>query len=128
MIHLDPFFFNSHPRWFRIFHDNEVEESEVFYLSALCFALWCPRQKDFLFHGHSESQEFLLQFSLWLCPLFFFLCHFSGSKANKILLDDRLFIHRYVFLTTDEVFLSIEVNNFPNETFLKYNERPSVQC
>lgn len=55
-------FFFLPPPWFSIFHDNEFEESEVFYLSALCFALRHPSQKDFLFREHSESQEFLLQF------------------------------------------------------------------
>lgn len=85
-------FFFLPPPCLRIFHDNEMEESEVFYLSALCFALWCPSQKEFLFRDHSESQEFLLQFSLGSALYSFFVCHFVSSKANKILLDDRLFL------------------------------------
>lgn len=82
------------PLWFRVFHDNELEESEVFYLSA--FALLCGVQarKTFYFVIILNHRNFCFNSYFDSALYSFFVCHFIGSKANKIPLDDRLFIHR----------------------------------
>lgn len=87
-------FFFLPPLRFRVFHDNELEQSEVFYLSA--FALLCGVQarNTFYFVLTLNHRNFCFNSCFGSALYSFFVCHFIGSKANKILLDDRLFIHR----------------------------------
>lgn len=131
--------------WFGIFRDNQLEGSEKFYQSLPCalkldFALYntlVSRSEMFCCFVsswfHSETW-FLLQSSLWFCPFsLFFVFSFSSlslghvihSNANKILLADSCCLYTGMFfLLLLKFFLTIEVNNFANKMYLKYNEYP----
>lgn len=126
MIQLNSSFFSSHPRGSEYFMTMNSRSQRGFICLPCALLCGVQARKTFYFVSILNHRNFC--FSSRFGSALYSLCHLICSKANKILLDDRLFIHRYNFLTTDEVFLSIEVSNFANETFLKYNECPSAQC